>query len=89
MGWFNAKPGGLSPGIPPDPAVTYGWFHRRWMAVDQLVNVWVLNGLPDETISSHAGRKLRDDVSPPYWSRFVCWFCNFFQTDHCQKSIGS
>lgn len=87
MGWFNAKPSNISPGIPPDPHVTASWFKRRWVAFDQTVNVVVFNGLPDETVSSHAGRLIRDG-NPPRWARIVCWFCGKLDKDHCKESIG-
>lgn len=87
--WITARPSDLSPGIPPDTYVEASWFWRRLVAIDQLFNVWVLNGLPDETISSHAGRRMRDDAAPPIWARFTCRLCNYFETDHCRKAIGS
>lgn len=88
MSWFDSLPNDLSPGIPPDPHESSSWFKRRWVSIDQTINVWVLNGLPDETISSHSGRRMRDDANPPRWARFVCWLCNYFETDHCRKAIG-
>lgn len=87
MGWFRDLPSDISPGIPPDPHVNASWFKRRWVAVDQVLNVWVLNGLPDETISSHAGRLIRNG-NPPLWAKFVCWFCAKLDTNHCKDSIG-
>ena len=86
IGWFTRRPS-LSPGVPPDPHTGASWFKRRWVAIDQVANVWLLNGLPDETISSHAGRLIRNG-SPPHWARFVCWLCEHFDTDHCRESIG-
>lgn len=85
--WFDAKPVHIGPGIPPDPHLEASWFKRRWVAFDQLLNVWFLNGLPDETISSHAGRLLETD-DEVWWSKFVCWLCNKFDTNHCKESIG-
>ena len=93
MSWFTKKPSDLSEGIPPDPHVSASWFKRRWVVVDQAINVWVLNGLPDETISSNAGRHMRDAKSkgekPVLWARFVCWLCEHYDKDHCKKAIGN
>lgn len=49
---------------------------------DQLVNV-ALNGNPDETISSRAGRHMKTE-------RWACWLCKFLdklEERHCEKSI--
>jgi hypothetical protein len=87
MGWFSNRPSHVTEGVPPDPHVAASWFKRRWVSVDQTLNVWVFNGLPDETISSHAGRRVRNG-SPPTWARFVCWLCEWFDKGHCRESIG-
>lgn len=86
-GWFDKLPSNVDEYIPPDPHVNAAWFKRRWVALDQAANVWFLNGLPDETISSHAGRLIRRG-NPPRWARFVCWICDKFDSGHCPESIG-
>jgi hypothetical protein len=60
------------------------YFKRFWIAIDQLANVVILNGDEDETISSVMGKRARkgDRVG-----KLICGFLNWFDKDHCEKSI--
>jgi hypothetical protein len=87
LGWWTKPAENLSPGAPVDPHAQLSWFRRRWIALDQAANVWFVNGLPDETLSSHAGRRIRDG-NPPAWARFVCWLTNKIEKGHCDGAIG-
>ncbi|UIF90848.1 hypothetical protein [Cupriavidus sp. UYPR2.512] len=53
------------------------------IALDQGANA-VLGGDPDETISSRAGKAMREEKR---WGCVLCRFLNWFQADHCVKSI--
>lgn len=52
------------------------------ISIDQLANT-ILGGDPDETISSRAG-KLQEKRK---WACLLCKLLNYFETDHCKKSI--
>lgn len=64
------------------------WFLNLLIAIDQLINV-VLNGDPDETLSSRAHRMR--EKGQPYWG----WTANaidllfFWQHQHCQQAYES
>lgn len=53
------------------------------IAIDQLGNA-LINGNPDETISSRAGKAM---VAGKKWGCVLCKFLDWFQKDHCKKSI--
>jgi hypothetical protein len=55
------------------------------LSYDQLGNV-VFNGSEDETISSRAGLAA---IKGRRWACILCRFLDWFQKDHCEKSIGS
>lgn len=52
---------------------------------DQLANV-AANGEVDETISSRAGRA---QIEGRRWGCVLCKLLDYFETDHCAKSIGT
>ena len=60
-------------------------FNKRLLiAIDQLVNVLLFNGWPDETVSACAWRQ-RDN---PIWGR-IRWALDkvfFWQVEHCYNS---
>lgn len=56
---------------------------RILVAFDQLVNA-VLNGYPDETISSRAAKAARRGSK---WGCILCKFLDWFDKDHCEKTI--
>lgn len=64
-------------------ASTEGWFHRSLVALDMFVNVVVLRGIPDETISSHASRAALQGKT---WGKILSAFLNWFQPDHGPKA---
>lgn len=59
------------------------YFWNILIALDQFGNA-VTGGDPDETISSRAGKAMREGK---VWGCALCRFLNWFQTDHCAKSI--
>ena len=61
---------------------------RTALAIDQLLNVLLCNGEPDETMSSAAYRMERDGR---FWGfmRPVIDALFWFQKDHCRKAYES
>ncbi|MFC4518622.1 hypothetical protein [Cupriavidus pinatubonensis] len=53
------------------------------IAIDQFGNA-VAGGDPDETISSRAGKAMREGKR---WGCLLCRLLNWFERDHCAKSI--
>lgn len=53
------------------------------IAIDQGANT-LLGGDPDETISSRAGK---GQAQGKRWACVLCRFLDWFQRDHCAKSI--
>lgn len=53
------------------------------ISLDQLGNA-LLAGSPDETISSRAGKAMREGKA---WGCVLCRFLNLFENEHCAKSI--
>ena len=64
-------------------AAKEGWLHRSLVAFDQGVNVILLRGLPDETISAHASRAA---LAGKGWGKALSGFLNLFQKDHGPKA---
>lgn len=56
---------------------------RILVAIDQLVNA-ILNGYPDETISSRAAKAARKGKA---WGCVLCKFLDLFDRDHCERVI--
>ena len=52
------------------------------ISIDQLINT-LLGGDPDETISSRAGKREKEQA----WAKYLCKFLNWVDTDHCTKTI--
>ena len=65
-----------------------GYLRNVLVALDQLVNA-VLNGQPDETLSSRAWRT--EAKNQPYWSwtRKAIDVLFFFQPKHCERAYES
>lgn len=59
-----------------------GYVHRVLVALDQFGNV-VLNGDPDETISS---RSARAAARGNWLGKFMCWWLDKLQRDHGEKA---
>lgn len=58
------------------------------ISIDQLANT-ALNGDMDETISSRAGRAIRDkDKRNTWWACPLCYVLDRIDPNHCEKSIG-
>ena len=53
------------------------------IAFDQFFNA-LFGGDPDETISSRAGK---DQKKGRLWAKWLCWFLNKLDTNHCRESI--
>ena len=71
-------------------AVIFDTKHAKELAVsiDQLANT-ALNGDMDETISSRAGRAIRDkDKRNTWWACPLCYVLDKLDDNHCKKSIG-
>lgn len=56
---------------------------RILVAFDQLANA-MMNGYPDETISSRAAKAARRGEP---WACVLCKFLDLFQKGHCEKVI--
>lgn len=56
---------------------------RILVAIDQLVNA-ILNGYPDETISSRAAKAARRGSK---WGCILCKVLDWIDKDHCEKTI--
>lgn len=50
-------------------------------ALDHFVNAAVFNGYAWESVSSHAWR-----MRHKKWARFVIWFTDLIQKNHCQRA---
>lgn len=71
-------------------AIMFSPYHAKELAVsiDQLANT-ALNGEMDETISSRAGRAIRDnDKRNTWWACPLCFILDKLDANHCSKSIG-
>jgi hypothetical protein len=56
---------------------------RALVAFDQLCNVVIFNGAPDETISSHSARAATEGK---LWGKLMSHFLDIFQSDHGAKA---
>lgn len=64
------------------------YFLRLALAIDQLLNVLICNGEPDETMSSAAYRMERDGRFWGFMRPLIdCLF--WFQPQHCQRAYES
>jgi len=60
---------------------------RLGLSLDQFLNVLLLNGSEDETISSHIGR--RQIKGTATWvEKKLCWLLDKIEKNHCNKSLG-
>ena len=50
-------------------------------ALDHFVNATVFNGYAWESVSSHAWREREKR-----WAKFVIWFTDLFQKNHCMRA---
>lgn len=56
---------------------------RQLVALDQLANA-LINGFPDETMSSRFGRRKKNGDPA---AKVMCDVLDVFEKDHCEKSI--
>lgn len=59
------------------------YFWNILLSLDQFANA-LAAGDPDETISSRAGKAMREGKA---WGCILCRALNWFERDHCIKSI--
>ena len=76
---------GKAVGVPEmmEQASKEGWIHRCLVALDIVINVILLRGQQDETISSHSWRAMNGGK---LWGRAMCWWLNLFQENHGFKA---
>lgn len=60
------------------------YFWNFLIAIDQLINT-ILGGDPDETVSSRMGKRVIKKNCKV--CKAICRILNFFEKDHCYKSI--
>lgn len=60
-------------------AAAEGYLHRALVAFDIFVNVVLLKGQQDETISTHCWRASLEGKT---WGDVMCWWLNLFQDNH-------
>ena len=65
----------------------YSRLFRFLLAVDQLFNVIIFNGSPDETISSHIHRRQLNGTAT-WLDKKVCCLLKKLESEHCLKSLG-
>jgi len=63
------------------------WVYRCGKALDQFDNSLIFGGLPQETISSHAGRWVLSGQPIPWKFKFVIALTNIFEKDHALKAV--
>ena len=68
----------------PGPHARARWIMKVLVGLDQLLNA-LLDGDPDETVSSRAGR--REFISPRI-SRWLCRLLDWLDPGHCDRVIG-
>lgn len=62
---------------------------RVLISIDQLINVVVCNGEPDETMSSVAWRMERDGRFWGFMRPVIDWLFSPWMSDHCRKAYES
>lgn len=62
---------------------------RLLIALDQLLNVLICNGEPDETMSSAAYRMERDGHFWGFTRKWIDCLFYFLEKDHCRKAYES
>ena len=60
---------------------------RLLISIDQFFNVLIWNGSQDETISSHIGRRIKENKAYKI-EKIICKFLRLLQSRHCIKSFG-
>jgi hypothetical protein len=60
---------------------------RALLAIDQLLNVLLWNGSENETISSHIGRRMKNNKANVI-DKCLCSILRKIESKHCFKSIG-
>lgn len=62
---------------------------RLLLAIDQLLNVAICNGMPDETMSSAAYRMERDGRFWGFMRPVIDFLASPWQPSHCRKAYES
>ena len=60
---------------------------RFLLVLDQTVNVLLWNGSQDETVSSHIGRRIKDNKAT-WFDKKLCCLLSKLDYNHCNKSLG-
>lgn len=60
---------------------------RFLLALDQMFNVLLWDGSQDETISSHIGRRIRNNTAT-WFDKKLCCLLARLENNHCNESIG-
>ncbi len=66
-------------------AAKESWLHRCLVAFDIAVNVILLRGQQDETISTHSWRAQQENK---LWGKLMCKWLNGFQPNHGPKAAS-
>lgn len=62
------------------------YIFRVLIAIDQLFNVVLFNGIPDETISGNIGYKIQNGSANKF-EKSICWVLRKIESQHCIKAI--
>lgn len=80
---------GIFPGVPMALQGSRYW-HGVWIAFDKLWNA-ILDGDPEETLSSHLGKSTIYGYEVVLWNRWadhtLAWLLHQIDKHHCEKSI--
>ena len=60
---------------------------RFLLVLDQMINVIFWNGSQDETVSSHIGRRIKDDKAT-WFDKKLCCLLSKLERNHCDRSLG-
>ena len=60
---------------------------RFFLVLDQMINVLLWNGSQDETVSSHIGRRIKDNKAT-WFDKKLCCLLSKLDNNHCNKSLG-
>lgn len=60
---------------------------RTLIALDQLINVVICNGEPDETMSSVAWRMEQQGRFWGFMRPLIDWLFSYWGTDHCRNAF--
>ena len=82
---FHLTPKPYTLAVAEAKAAAEGWLHRSLVAFDIALNVIVLRGQQDETVSSHS---YRASIEGKLWGKLMISWLNWFQPQHGQKAAA-